>query len=51
MDKAFQQHLKHNKHSMLAESAIWGALCHCDIKAGLLSSLSSSAALFLVTRG
>ena len=36
---------------MLAESAIWGGLCHCDIKVDLLSSLSASATLFLVAVG
>ena len=36
---------------MLAESTIWGGLGHCDIKVDLLSSLSSSATLFLVAVG
>ena len=36
---------------MLAESMIWGGLCHCDIKVDLLSSLSSSATLFPVAEG
>lgn len=36
-----EQHLAHNKCSVLPVSLVWRTLCRCDIKRGLLGSLSS----------